>query len=217
MPSVHDERILERISELADVAGPGVGEQSTASVCGDHDHAPARARRIGGLQVGQEAPGQERNVLRPLAERRDTQRHHAQPVHQIGAKLTARQAWSEAVARNVNVPTLVVPLDGCCWPSKFRSTDNIVRLPNVDLVVVEDAKVRDYLLSPTHPVGRFKSVFFVALGFSPERWEALRDALLELARTGEAVPGQVSPFGLKFEIRATFQGPSGRQAKVLTG
>jgi hypothetical protein len=39
-----------------------------------------------------------------------------------------------------------------------------VRLPNVDLVVVEDAKVRDYLLSPTHPVRRFKSVFFVALG-----------------------------------------------------
>lgn len=91
-----------------------------------------------------------------------------------------------------------------------------MRLPNPDRAVVEDAKVRDYLLSPTHPVGRFKSVFFVALGFAPERWEALRDALLELARTGEAVPGQVSPFGLKFEIHATFQGPTGRQANVLT-
>ena len=91
-----------------------------------------------------------------------------------------------------------------------------MRLPNADRVVVEEAKVRDYLLSPTHPVGRFKSVFFVALGFSAERWEALRDALVELARTGKAVPGQVSPFGLKFEIRATLQGPSGRQANVLT-
>jgi hypothetical protein len=91
-----------------------------------------------------------------------------------------------------------------------------VRLPNADRVVVEEAKVRNYLLSPTHPVGRFKSVFFVALGFSAERWEALRDALVELGRTGNAVPGQVSPFGLKFEIRATLQGPSGRQANVLT-
>jgi hypothetical protein len=81
-----------------------------------------------------------------------------------------------------------------------------VSLPNVDIVVVEDSKVRDYLLSPTHPVGRFKSVFFFALGFSPDRWEALRDALLELARTGDAVPGQASPFGLKFEIRATLLG-----------
>jgi len=41
-----------------------------------------------------------------------------------------------------------------------------VRLPNGDRAVVDDAKVRDYLLSPTHPVGRFKSVFFMALGFS---------------------------------------------------
>jgi len=54
-----------------------------------------------------------------------------------------------------------------------------VRLPNADRTVVEDAKVRDYLLSPTHPVGRFKSVFFVALGFSADRWELLRDALLD--------------------------------------
>lgn len=91
-----------------------------------------------------------------------------------------------------------------------------MRLPNVSLVVVEDSKVRDYLLSHTHPVGRFKAAFFAALGFSADRWEALRDALLELARTGEAVPGQASPFGLKFEIRATLQGPSGRQASVLT-
>lgn len=48
------------------------------------------------------------------------------------------------------------------------------------------------------------------------RWEALRDVLLELARTGDAIPGQASPSGLKFEIRAIFQGPSGRQANVVT-
>lgn len=91
-----------------------------------------------------------------------------------------------------------------------------MRLPNADLAVVEDAKIRDYLLSPTHPVGRFKSVFFVALGFSHDQWEVLRDALLELARTADATPGQASPFGLKFEIRAILQGPTGRQANVVT-
>jgi hypothetical protein len=41
-----------------------------------------------------------------------------------------------------------------------------VQLPNPDRAVVDDAKVRDYLLSPSHPVGRFKAVFFAALGFS---------------------------------------------------
>lgn len=91
-----------------------------------------------------------------------------------------------------------------------------MRLPNVDNAVVEDAKVRLYLLSSTHPVGRFKSVFFVALGFSVDNWAVLRDALLELARTSDAIPGQPSPFGLKFEIRAILHGPTGRQADLVT-
>ena len=92
----------------------------------------------------------------------------------------------------------------------------LVRLPNADRASIEDSKVRDYLLSPTHPVGRFKSVFFGALGFSVDQWELLRDALLDLARVTDATPGQPSPFGLKFEIRATLQGPSGRQAELVT-
>lgn len=91
-----------------------------------------------------------------------------------------------------------------------------MRLPNADRAIVEDAKVRDYLLSSTHPVGRFKSIFFIALGFSAEHWLLLRDALLDQVRTGDAAPGQPSPFGLKFEIRAILTGPSGRQASVVT-
>ena len=82
--------------------------------------------------------------------------------------------------------------------------------------MLDEAKVRDYLLSAAHPVGRFKSVFFRALGFSADHWEELRDTLLELARLGDATPGQLSPFGRKFEIRATLVGPSGRQAAVVT-
>jgi hypothetical protein len=92
----------------------------------------------------------------------------------------------------------------------------VVYLPNRDSATVDQAKVRDYLLSPSHPVGRFKSVFFAALGFSVEDWHVLRDALLELARSAEATPGQASPFGQKFEIRARLQGPSGRSAPVVT-
>lgn len=91
-----------------------------------------------------------------------------------------------------------------------------MRLPNADRAVVEDAKVRDYLLAPTHPVGRFKSVFFIALGFSADRWELLRDRLFEIAQAGDANPGQPSPFGLKFEIHATLTGPAGRQANIVT-
>jgi hypothetical protein len=43
-----------------------------------------------------------------------------------------------------------------------------VLLPNADRAIVDDAKVREYLLSPSHPIGRFKSVFFAGLGFSTQ-------------------------------------------------
>jgi hypothetical protein len=38
--------------------------------------------------------------------------------------------------------------------------------PSVDRAYVDAAKIRDDLLSDTHPVGRFKAAFFVALGYS---------------------------------------------------
>jgi hypothetical protein len=100
--------------------------------------------------------------------------------------------------------------------SHSNGKNRLVRLPNCYRAIVADAKVRDYLLSPSHPVGRFKSLFFDALGFSATDWERLREALLTLAHSGDAIPGQSSPFGQKFEIRGILAGPSGRQASVVT-
>jgi hypothetical protein len=89
-------------------------------------------------------------------------------------------------------------------------------LPGSQPAIVEEAKVRDYLLSHTHPVGRFKAVFFEALGYSPAGGERLRQDLRELCRNGAAAEGQASPFGRKYEIRGTLQGPFGRRAEVVT-
>ncbi len=89
-------------------------------------------------------------------------------------------------------------------------------LPNGDGAIVAESKIRDYLLSSSHPVGRFKAAFFAALGFSSDNWEVLRDALLAIAVSGDAVPGQQSAFGQKFEVRATLTGPSGRRAEIVT-
>lgn len=81
--------------------------------------------------------------------------------------------------------------------------------------MVEPAKLRDYLLSSTHPVGRFKAVFFHTLGYSANAWQTLEADLLELASTGEAVVGQVSPYGTKYEMHATLTGPNGRTAAIV--
>ena len=89
-------------------------------------------------------------------------------------------------------------------------------LPNVNSAVVEPAKVRDYLLSTSHPIGRFKAVVFRALGYSEEAWPRLRDDLLAVARLGEVVPGQLSDYGQKFSVNGILVGPNGRTASVTT-
>jgi len=86
-------------------------------------------------------------------------------------------------------------------------------LPAVERAHIDPAKIRNYLLSAVHPVGRFKAVVFQALGYTAEEWERLRDALLALARTNDALPGQASAFGRKYEVSGTLRGPSGREAK----
>ena len=89
-------------------------------------------------------------------------------------------------------------------------------LPNAELAVVEPAKVRDYLLSASHPVGRFKAAVFFALGYAADDWQVLQNDILSLARTGEGRPGQASQYGQKFEVSGILRGPSGRQATFTT-
>ena len=81
---------------------------------------------------------------------------------------------------------------------------------------IEDAKVRDYLLSSSHPVGRFKARFFRSLGFTELNWRELKTALLRLGQNG-AVTGPVhSGHGSKYLVSGTLVGPNGRTAKVLS-
>lgn len=90
------------------------------------------------------------------------------------------------------------------------------RLPNVDHAIISQSKVCDYLLSRSHPIGRFKAVFFAALGYTVEHWQRLQADLMQLARFGEAVPGRKSPYGQKYEVRGTLTGPFGRRADLVT-
>jgi hypothetical protein len=89
-------------------------------------------------------------------------------------------------------------------------------LPNAHRAVIDPTKVRNYLLSEVHPVGRFKAAFFVVLGYSANQWELLRDDLLALARAGAATAGKPSLFGQTFEVDGILTGPSGRSADVRT-
>ena len=89
-------------------------------------------------------------------------------------------------------------------------------LPNAHHALIEPNKIRDYLLSSSHPVGRFKANVFFALGYTSVHWELLRDDILALARIGEAVLGPLSPFGQKYEVDGILIGPTGRSARFRT-
>jgi hypothetical protein len=91
-----------------------------------------------------------------------------------------------------------------------------MNLPNRDRAVIDAAKVGDYLLSETHPVGRFKASFFAALGYSSSGWVLLRDDRLALSRANPATPGKPSPFGRTFEVDGILTGSAGRSAAVRT-
>lgn len=83
------------------------------------------------------------------------------------------------------------------------------------LAVIDAAKVRDYLLSEAHPVGRFKAEFFKALGFRQDRWQELERALRVHAEQHEAGAVGRSEYGTKYEEVGPLVGPEGRTAEVL--
>jgi hypothetical protein len=73
----------------------------------------------------------------------------------------------------------------------------LTMLPAAEHAIVDAAKVRDYLLSHEHPVGRFKAAFFESLGYTLSDWMRLQRDLIELSvserhrRTLEPVRPQV--------------------------
>jgi hypothetical protein len=91
-----------------------------------------------------------------------------------------------------------------------------MKLPAAERAVIAPAKIRDYLLSTAHPVGRFKAPFFASLGYTNSNWRRLEEDFRALAVSGDAEFGRASAYGQKYEIRGTLNGPSGRSARVLT-
>src|SRR5690606_24964500 len=88
-------------------------------------------------------------------------------------------------------------------------------LPNPNKAIIEPAKIRDYLLSPDHPVGRYKAAYFRSLGYSKETWQYLEADIRRLA-TFDATRIEVSDYGEKFTVRGTLVAPNGKSASTIT-
>jgi len=75
---------------------------------------------------------------------------------------------------------------------------------------VDDAKMREYLLSPAHPLGRFKARVFASCGFSQERLEEFELAVLTHLREAALVTTTQTEFGVKRVLHGNLRDPEGQ-------
>lgn len=89
-------------------------------------------------------------------------------------------------------------------------------IPNCDQAAIEPTKVSDYLLSDTHPVGRYKARFFQSFGFHGGAPDELANALLAHVRLHPAVGIWVSVYGTKYRVDGPITSPDGRDPLIST-
>ena len=90
-----------------------------------------------------------------------------------------------------------------------------MKIPNPELAVVTDDKLVNYLLSFSHPVGRFKAAFFAQLGIGVSEVEHLRSCLMKLTEQ-DSESTETTEYGQKYVIVGEIRGPSGRTADIVT-
>ena len=82
---------------------------------------------------------------------------------------------------------------------------------------VAPAKVRSYLLDPTHPDGCSKAQFFMRFGFDPARPDELRVALVGHAATQPIIDRWSDEWGEHWNVRGPLRSPDGRNPTVTSG
>ena len=90
------------------------------------------------------------------------------------------------------------------------------RMPNSEVCVVEERKVRDYLLDTTRMPAAAKARFFLSCGFTQKDWRFFVNALKTHGKTYEVLNEVASDYGTKYEIEGALVCPDGRKPMVRT-
>ena len=92
----------------------------------------------------------------------------------------------------------------------------MLKLPNAENAVIETEKLSEYILSSTHPVGRFKATVFRKLGYSASNWREFERNLRELILTNNALEVEASQYGRKFIVEGSLSGLTGDPMQIVT-
>ena len=91
-----------------------------------------------------------------------------------------------------------------------------IRLPRAEDALVDETKVRDYLMSADHPVGRFKARVFASVGYHRDDWPRLRDDLKALAERIDVVLVRAARFGYRYAGPGHLAGPNGSLLPIVS-
>ena len=91
-----------------------------------------------------------------------------------------------------------------------------MKLPHADGAIISAEKLRDYILSPVHPIGRFEATVFGELGYSAQNWEVFEQHLREQILSLDTVQVEESRYGRKFVIEGPLTGPAGKTMQIVT-
>ena len=92
----------------------------------------------------------------------------------------------------------------------------LLKLPFANLAVISETKLKHYLLSERHAVGKTKAMVFRRFGYSPDLWHILAEDLRNIALENELTLREESKFGIRFVIDGVLKTPSGRDFAVRT-
>ena|SRR3972149_3549119 len=86
----------------------------------------------------------------------------------------------------------------------------MAKLPNYGKAFIDPVKIRDYILSSLHPVGRFKAALFKMMGYTPEDWELFAEDIRKYHLPLDAEPIEKTKYGQKYIITGAITGPNGK-------
>ncbi len=90
------------------------------------------------------------------------------------------------------------------------------RLPADAKLLVEPAKIKDYLFNRNHPVGQTKADYFLGKGFSDKHPKIFIEALKEHARTRPVANKSVCSQETKIGIECNLNFPDGKERCIRT-
>jgi hypothetical protein len=89
-------------------------------------------------------------------------------------------------------------------------------LPNKEKANVAIDKISNYLLSTSHPVGKYKAAFFESIGFEINQPEILQEALRRIPEKYVVKETASTQFGKKFIIDGNIVAPNHRSYLLRT-